>query len=197
MEPWWPNPTTADGPVFLREWTDADLPVIEAASRDPYIPLVTTVPGHYTPAAGDAWLARQHAHLVNRRACPLAVVAKGAGAGTATGTGAAVERVVGFAAVNRIDWDARTAAVGYWILADERGHGYAKAALALLPPLATQLGLRRLEALIERDNLASQSTARAVGFAPNPDADRIERIGGRNREMLSFLMESGEARSDV
>ena len=181
MQQWWPPMDKVAGPVLLREWTPADLPAIEAASQDPYIPRITTVPSNYTPAAGDAWLTRQRGHLTNRRACPLAVVARSAEEGS--------EHVVGFAAVNRIDWDAGTAAVGYWILAEERGHGYAKAALALLPQLASQLGLRRLEALIERDNLASQATARAVGFAPSPEGNRTERIGGREREMLSFLME--------
>jgi hypothetical protein len=28
-----------------------------------------------------------------------------------------------------------------------------------------------------------------VGFAPSPEGNRAERIGGRDREMLSFLME--------
>jgi RimJ/RimL family protein N-acetyltransferase len=181
MEQWWPPLEKVAGPVFLREWTRAGLPAIEAASQDPYIPRITTVPGSYTPAAGDAWLTRQRGHLANRRACPLAVVAKSTGEGS--------EHVVGFAAVNRIDWGAGTAAVGYWILAEERGHGYAKAALALLSHSASLLGLRRLEALIERDNLASQATARAVGFAPSPQGDRTERLGDRDREMLSFLME--------
>lgn len=130
MEQWWPPMEKVAGPVFLREWTPADLAAIEAASQDPYIPRITAVPGSYT-----------------------------------------------------------TAAVGYWVLAEERGRGYAKAALALLPQLAAQLGLRRLEALIERDNLASQTTARAVGFAPSPQGNRTERIGGQDREMRSFLME--------
>jgi len=163
-------------PVYLRQWTRADLPTIEAASRDPYIPLITTVPALYTPEAGEAWLARQGEHLERGRACPLAVTVRGA---------EGPDHVVGFAAVNRIDWAERTAAVGYWILAEERGRGYAGAALALLPGLAAGLDLRRLEALIERDNLASQATCRRVGFLPNP-AD--ERIGGQEREMLSFAL---------
>lgn len=163
----------------MRLWTRADLPTIEATSRDPYIPLITTVPGRYTPEAGEAWLARQGEHLERGRACPMAVTVRG---------DAGSERVVGFAAVNRIDWVERTAAVGYWILAGERGRGYAGAALALLPGLAAGLGLRRLEALIEWDNLASQATCRRVGFRPNPADDRSERIGGREREMLSFTL---------
>ena len=102
MDQWWPPMEAVAGPVFLREWTPADLPAIEAASQDPYIPWITTVPNSYTRAAGDAWLARQRAQLANRRACSLAVVTKSADEGS--------EHVVGFAAVNRIDWDAGTAA---------------------------------------------------------------------------------------
>jgi hypothetical protein len=38
--------------VLLRAWEEGDLPVIEEASTDPYIPLITTVPASYTPRRG-------------------------------------------------------------------------------------------------------------------------------------------------
>src|SRR5216683_3622362 len=113
--------------VLLRPWEPADLPAIAEASTDPYIPLITTVPAPYTPDEGTAWLQRQHDQAADGRGCPLAVISR------------STWEVVGNAIITGIDWHHRRASIGYWILARHRSHGYARAAVALLPGLASDL----------------------------------------------------------
>jgi len=78
----------------------------------------------------------------------------------------AAGQVTGMATINGINWTHRRAAIGYWILHRHRhrGRGFAKAAVSLLPGLARELGLIRLEAIIEPGNHPSQAVCRAVGF---------------------------------
>src|ERR1035438_10335723 len=45
-------PELSDGQVLLRSWTYCDLPCIEEASRDPVIPVGTTVPRPFSKENG-------------------------------------------------------------------------------------------------------------------------------------------------
>jgi hypothetical protein len=65
-------------------------------------------------------------------------------------------------------------------------HRYAKAAVALLPSLARELGLARIEAPIEPENLASQAVCGALGFTQEGTLRSYLRIGGQNRDMIMF-----------
>lgn len=94
--------------------------------------------------------------------------------------------VVGMVTLHGISLEHRRAAVGYWILPRQRGHGYAKAAVSLLPGLARDLGLARIEALIEPSNLASQAVCRDLGFAEEGLLRSYYRIGDANRDMIMF-----------
>ena len=160
--------------VVLRAWEEGDLPVIEEASSDPYIPLITTVPAPYTPQEGNAWLERQRDQAVNGHGCPMAVISRSTG------------ETVGMATINGINWTHRRAAIGYWILDRYRGHGLARAAVSLLPGLARKLELIRLEALIEPSNHASQAVCRVLGFTEEGTLRSYYRIGGQNQDMVMF-----------
>lgn len=96
--------------------------------------------------------------------------------------------VVGLAAITRIDWVHRRASIGYWILNRHRGRGLAKAAISLLPGLARERGLIRLQALIEPDNHASQFVCRAVGFTEEGALCSYHWIGNRNRDIVMFAL---------
>lgn len=160
--------------VLLRPWESDDLHVIAEAGRDPYIPLITSIPARYTPDEGTAWLRRQWDQAAAGSGCPMAVVAR------------ATNEAVGMATVNGIDWAHLRGDIGYWILDRHRGHGFATAAASLLPDLARQIGLIRLQALVEPDNHASQAVCRALGFAEEGTLRSYYRIGGQNRDMIMF-----------
>jgi RimJ/RimL family protein N-acetyltransferase len=160
--------------VLLRAWQADDLAVIAEASDDPYIPLITTVPAPFSAAAGNAWLRRQWDQAAEGRGCPMAIAARDTGA------------VVGMATINRIDWTHRRGEIGYWILRRHRGQGFARAAVALLPGLARDLGLVRVQALVEPGNHASQAVCRAAGFTEEGTLRSYHRIGDENRDMIMF-----------
>jgi ribosomal-protein-alanine N-acetyltransferase len=162
--------------VLLRPWQEADLPAIAEASSDPYIPQITSVPAQYTAAAGAAWLQRQRDQLAAGRGCPMAIWARDSA------------RVVGLATITGINWVHRRGDIGYWILSRDRGHGYARAAAALLPGMAREIGLVRIEALIEPANHASQAVCRSAGFVPEGRLRSYYRIGDENRDMIMFSL---------
>jgi ribosomal-protein-alanine N-acetyltransferase len=167
--------------VLLRPWQEADLPAIAEAASDPYIPQITTVPARYTAAAGAAWLQRQRDQLAQGRGCPRAIWARDAG------------RVVGLATIAGINWVHRRGDIGYWILPACRGRGYARAAVALLPGIAREIGLVRIEALIEPANSASQAVCQSAGFSREGLLRSYYRIGDENRDMIMFsLLPAGE-----
>jgi RimJ/RimL family protein N-acetyltransferase len=169
-------PPASNDLVLLRRWQPDDLPAIDEASTDPYIPLVTTVPSPYSPEQGTAWLQRQEDQAARGLGCPQAIVARH------------TQTVVGMATITGIDWTHHRAAIGYWILSRHRGHGYARAAVVLLPVLARQLGIIRLQALVETSNHASQAVCRSVGFIEEGILRQYYRIGDHNRDMIMFAM---------
>jgi RimJ/RimL family protein N-acetyltransferase len=169
-------PPRGDDLVTLRAWRQSDLPVIAEAGQDPYIPLITTIPARYTPQDGQAFLRRQWDQAAEGRGYPLAIAAATTG------------DVVGMATLTGINWTHRRAGIGYWVLSRHRGHGYATAAAALLPGIARDIGLVRIEALIEPDNVASQAVCRAAGLLREGLLRSYYRIGSANRDMLIFGM---------
>jgi RimJ/RimL family protein N-acetyltransferase len=75
------------------------------------------------------------------------------------------EAVVGFAAAVSIDREAATAELGYVVVEQARGRGYASRALSLLTEWGfTELGAERLELLIGVDNEPSKRVAEKCGY---------------------------------
>ncbi|WP_024806570.1 GNAT family N-acetyltransferase [Nocardia sp. BMG51109] len=167
-------PRLGNALAVLRPWTDDDLPAIAEAAADPYIPLITTVPARYTPEQGATWLQRQSDQAAGGRGCPLAIVS------------VTSAEVVGMATINAIDWTHRRGNIGYWVLDRHRGNGYAEAAVTLLIDLAAELGLLRLQALVEPGNHASQAVCHACGFVPEGVLRGYQRIGDTHRDMIMF-----------
>lgn len=147
-----PEPLT-DGVVVLRRWSVDDLPCVEAASRDPRIPEMTTVPPVYTEAEGLAWIERQHGRLTLGDGLSLAI---------ADGADGVARGYVGL--LLRKDAPG-TAGIGYWLVRHARGGGRAARAVALLARWAlTDAGLARVEAHVEPGNEASERVLERAGF---------------------------------
>lgn len=90
-----------------------------------------------------------------------------------------------------------TAYISYWIFSQFRRKGYATQAVGLLGRVACILGIRRLEAHIDRDNYPSLRVIERAGFvynglAKDQDADGVVRK--RTRWVLGFVT---AAREDI
>ncbi|HSJ94338.1 MAG TPA: GNAT family N-acetyltransferase [Gaiellaceae bacterium] len=153
MSPTYPGEPLSDGVILLRPWTTDDLACVEAASRDPRIPEMTTVPGEYGEAEGRAWIERQHGRLALGEGLSLAI------ADVADG----VAR--GYVGLLLREAAHGTAGIGYWLVPDALGGGRATRAVALLARWAlAEAGVARVEAHVEAGNEASQRVLERAGF---------------------------------
>lgn len=168
----YPDEPLTDGVVRLRAWTPADLACVEAASRDPAIPEMTTVPADYDEAAGLAWIERQHGRLALGEGVSLAIADAGD------------DLARGYVGLLLRDGPPATGGIGYWLAPEARGGGCATRAVRLLAQWAlTEAGLARVEALVEPAN--------------EPSRRVLERAGFRREALLRSYLEFPTRRADA
>lgn len=148
----YPSPELSDGPTRLRQWSLDDIACIAEASTDSRIPEATTVPATYSPDGGRAFIERQWSRFDNREGLSLAI--------SSSVTSAAIGLIV----LTLRPQDG-VAGVGYWVVPSRRGQGHAPRAVRLVTQWAlSRAGLSRVEAWVERDNLASQHVLASAGY---------------------------------
>ncbi len=67
--------------------------------------------------------------------------------------------------------DSATANLSYWTYRDHRGRGIATRAVSIACRVAAQLGITRLEILVDKDNIASQRVATSNDFIQSGELD--------------------------
>ena len=138
---------------MLRAWAEQDLPALEQASHDPYIPATTSVPSPFTYAEGLQWLERQRQHIRKGVGLPFCIVEQQTGV------------PVGFIGLWLHNLSQGRANFGYWIVPRARKRGIASAALRLLSSWTFENFLvARLELWAEVWNIGSQRVAEQAGF---------------------------------
>src|SRR5207245_3842015 len=115
----YPAPDLTDGVVRLRRWERRDLDCVGLAATDPRIPEGTSVPAVYSAAEGIAFIERQWGRQSDGEGLSLAI--------EAAASGEAVGLIVALFRQQR-----GVFGLGYWVVPPERGHGYARRAVALL-----------------------------------------------------------------
>src|SRR3954462_5302481 len=173
--PAWPAVPPAHGPVVLRAFGQADLPLALELSTDPYVPLIGTLPAHATEVEAARWIARQQGRWAEGAGFSFAVVE------TATG------RAVGSVGLWLRQLADGRATAGYAIAPSARGHGLAAAALTAVTAFGWTIPeLHRIELHIEPWNTASLRTAAGAGYQREGLLRSHTEIGGRRRDMLLF-----------
>jgi len=171
----WPDPLPAAGSVILRPFRSSDLPLVAELSRDPYVPLIGSIPEEYSDEAGRAYVARQHQRLTDGSGYSFAIAER------------AGDRAVGGAGLWLHDRAAGRATMGYVVALSARRRGVASAALSALTAFAwTLTDLRRLELYIEPWNTGSIRVAERCGFTSEGLLTRHLEIGGTRRDMLCY-----------
>jgi [ribosomal protein S5]-alanine N-acetyltransferase len=178
----YPDPPLADDVIVLRPWAASDLEAVIEASRDPYIPKVTSVPAPYTKSAGERWLERQDVRSKSGVGVSLAI-AEHTG-GEAVGAVMLMQRRRG------------VYGLGYWLLRPARGRGLASRAVALVVPWAlSQPEAVELEALVEPWNDPSRRLLERAGFT----RDRVLReevsVAGRQADVVRYVLRGQSARA--
>jgi [ribosomal protein S5]-alanine N-acetyltransferase len=149
----YPGDDLTDGVALLRKWGEADLGCVREASGDPQIPQWTTVPGAFTEAEGLAFIRRQWGRLDDGEGISLALA------------DAATSEAMGLIVLMLHPRRPGVAETGYWVVPRARGRGLATRAIRLASAWAlVDVGLARVEALVEPENAASQRALLAAGF---------------------------------
>jgi [ribosomal protein S5]-alanine N-acetyltransferase len=170
----YPDPELTDGHVRLRAWRMSDMGCIAEAATDHRIPAGTTVPAVFTLDEGAAFVHRQWSRIEDGVGVSQAIV------DTAT------DRAVGLAILS-LRPQAGVGGLGYWVVPSARGNGFATAAARLLGDWGLSgLGLDRVEAWVEPDNVASQRVLLSAGFALEGRLRNFLRSDGEPRDALVF-----------
>ena len=169
--------------VCVRPWRGTDLATVVEASRDPYIPKVTTVPAPFTKGAGERWLDRQDVRSRSGLGISLAIAENESGRDEAVGAVVLMHRGHG------------VYGLGYWLLPAARRRGLASRAVALVVEWTlAQTGVAELEALVEPWNEASIRVAERAGFT----RDRLLRaeisVAGREADVVRYVLGGQSAR---
>lgn len=146
--------SVADGPpptVTLRPWLAEDAPTLAAAWSDPEIAAGSQPPVDRSVTAARRWI--EGCALREQRMLAIDRVIDVAGA------------CVGEVGLSSIDQRRDAALIGWWVAADRRGNGYARAGVGAMAMLAAgQFGVTALVAEIGIDNIASVRLAERAGF---------------------------------
>lgn len=139
------QPPLADGRMRLRPWQLTDLPALLAGARDSLVHRYRYSLPDGEPAA-RAWLAAVDDDRGRGTRLELAITASGDD-----------RRALGSVSLWGFHRRNASAMVSYWLSEPGRGRGLAGAAVTLLSAWGfAQLGLARLGAYVELDNLASR-----------------------------------------
>jgi RimJ/RimL family protein N-acetyltransferase len=178
----YPDPPLADDVVSLRPWLVTDLATVVEASRDPYIPKVTSVPTPFAKGAGLRWLERQDVRSRSGLGVSLAIAE--------TGSDDAVGAVVLMHRGRGVH------GLGYWLLREARGRGLASRAVALVVDWAlAQPAVAELEALVEPWNEASIRVVERAGFWRDRLLSGEVSVSGREADVTRYVRGGQSARA--
>ena len=138
--------------IRLEPFAEEHLGLFDELRDDPAVLRFTRIPENASPDFARQWLDR---YEQGRRDGTREVFAIVDGDDT----------TVGFAAAVSIDREAATTELGYVVVEQARGRGYASRALSLLTDWGfAELGAERLELLIGIDNEPSKRVAEKCGY---------------------------------
>jgi RimJ/RimL family protein N-acetyltransferase len=154
---WWPTeiPTLQYGRLTLRRAIQDDVQPIFEACQDPLIPRFTTVPSEYTILHAQNFVDRTQESLELERELPFVItfdVADGV-------------KFAGVISLHTINSHNHCAEIGYWMHPEMRGQGIATTAAKLITNLGiTSIGFRRIEGVVDVENIASQKLLLKAGY---------------------------------
>jgi RimJ/RimL family protein N-acetyltransferase len=147
-----PRPPLADDTIRLEPLVQAHVPALSELVDDDDIRRFTYIPTAPGERFVEQWVGRYERGWQDGSCAGFAVLDPDG-------------RVVGFAAIVRLDLDAREGEIGYMISREARGRGIAGRALRLLTGWGLgELELERLELRIDVTNPGSELVAERAGY---------------------------------
>ncbi len=169
-----------DGVVRLRLPSEADVPAIVEATKDPEITRWTRVPEQNTPETVREWLAGAREEDQEGRELHLLV------------TDAGDDSLLGAIGMHRLTGDGECD-LGYWIAREARGRGVATRAVRRLSAwLFADLPVERIVIRAEPANTASRTVAERAGFKYEGVLRSYLVLKGVRRDVTSYSLLRGE-----
>jgi RimJ/RimL family protein N-acetyltransferase len=177
---WWPTEITTlqYGLVTLRPSAERDIDAIFNACQDPVIPEFTTVPATYTLNHAIDFVRSDPFSFAERRELRFVID---------YGNGGDV-KFAGVISLHTINIKNHTAEIGYWMEKSMRGKGIGTIAAKMITDYGFRsLGFRRIDGLVDVDNLASQKLLTSAGFQKEGILrNKVSRDDGRQIDMALF-----------
>ena len=175
-------PTIVTPTVELRPFCSDDRSLVQEASLDPHIPLITSVPSTSDPNEAMAFIDRQADRVASGEGYPFVIVSVKS------------NEAAGAIGLWPRDLKNGRASIGYWIVASQRRQGLATEALRSISSWGLGLDqIHRLELYVEPWNEGSWRAAEQAGYQREGVLRDWERVGGRWRDMYMYsLVEPGE-----
>ncbi len=178
---WWPTevPILQHGIITLRPAQEKDILSIYDACQDPTIPRFTTVPSPYTMTHAISFIREQAPTHFAQKSELLFVITKG---------GSEEEEFCGVISFHSISLHNHTAELGYWIAASARGMRIGSRAVRTIGEYGFMtMGFRRIEALVDVDNVASRALLISAGYElEGTMRKKVTRDNGSQIDMVLF-----------
>lgn len=155
---WWPThvPILRHGLITLRPLQEKDVESIYQACQDPLIPQFTTVPSPYTITHAQFFVHEQEPARFAMKTELIFAIAEGHEID---------EKFCGVISFHSVNLGNHAAEIGYWIAASARGKGIGSIAAKMITEYGfLTMGFRRIEALVDVDNLASMALLRSADY---------------------------------
>lgn len=168
--------TFADSVIVLRPLREEDIEPTVHACQDPTISAFTRVPFPYEREHAEDFVRSAAINYLNHKAVVFAIEVDGIFAG-------AID-------LHSISLGDHCAEIGYWVEKSHRGKGICTAAVKLLSDFALNImALRRLEALADFDNVASQKVMASAGMVLDAVLkNKVTKPDGRQIDMALYSM---------
>jgi ribosomal-protein-serine acetyltransferase len=99
------------------------------------------------------------------------------------------DKIMGATGFHRLDWENRSASIGYWIAESAQGHGTVTEAVRALTEYAFQTWkLKRIEIRAAVDNERSRAIPLRLGFKDEGVIPRAEHVGDRFVDHVVYAM---------
>lgn len=162
---------------MLRDWQDADAPILEAVCGEWDVCRFTSVPWSYSLAEATDWVLRNRQKRSRGQVLSLAIIDING------------RSVAGNVNLTRFSDDGREAALGYWLVPTARGRGLASAAARALTSWGFDaMGLKRIELAILPENTPSHRVAERLGATPEGLRRNSHEAGGRWWDMEIYAL---------
>ena len=178
---WWPpeTPLLYHGEITLRQTEERDILPIFNACQDPLIPQFTTVPSPYFLSNAEDFVREIAPQSFREKTEMLFAIVKGKGE---------EEKFCGLISFHTTSLNNHSTEIGYWMDKEERGKGIAKTAVGLITQYGMEaMGFRRIEAVVDVENLASKALLLSVGYQLEGIVrNRVTRPSGDQIDMALF-----------